>query len=103
MVMSLLAVCFSTLIPFWTTSAGRRDSAFFTRFCTSTAASSGSTSMSNVIEAENPPEFDEDELIYIIPGVPLSSCSIGVATAWVTVMASAPGYDADTCTTGGTI
>ena len=38
-----------------------------------------------------------------MPGVPFSSCSIGVATAWVTVMASAPGYEALTLTTGGTM
>ncbi len=38
-----------------------------------------------------------------MPGVPLSDCSMGVATACVTVMASAPGYEADTLTTGGTM
>ena len=38
-----------------------------------------------------------------MPGVPFSSCSMGVATACVTVCASAPGYEAETFTTGGTI
>ncbi len=81
MVSSLLAVCFSILMPFCTTSAGRRLSAFFTRFCMSTAASSGSTPMSKVTMAEKPPALELVEVMYIMPGVPLSSCSIGVATA----------------------
>ena len=38
-----------------------------------------------------------------MPGVPFSSCSIGVATACDTVSALAPGYDALILTTGGVI
>ncbi len=71
MVMSRLAVSLDTDMPFCTTSAGRRDSAFFTRFWMSTAASSGSVSMSNVTSAEKPPELELDEDMYIMPGVPL--------------------------------
>ena len=47
--------------PFCTTSAGSRASAFLIRFCMSTAANSGSTSMSNVTRAENPPELELDD------------------------------------------
>ena len=55
--MSWLEACFSTLMPFCTTSAGRRASACFTRFCISTAARSGLTDMSNVTVALKLPVF----------------------------------------------
>ena len=61
MVIRRLAACFSTVMPFCTTSAGRRDSAFFSRFWMSTAARSGSVEMSKVIVAENPPELELDD------------------------------------------
>ena len=61
MVISLLAACFSTEMPFCTTSAGSRLSASFTRFCTSTAARSASVSMSKVIVAVKPPELVDDD------------------------------------------
>ena len=89
--MSWLGACFSTEIPFCITSAGRRDSASFTRFCISTAAKSGSAEMSNVTVAEKPPELELLDSIYSMPGVPFSSCSMGVATACDTVSALAPG------------
>lgn len=91
MVSSLPADSFSTDMPFFTTSAGRRASAFFTRFWMSTAARSGSVEMSKVTAALKLPELELDDSIYSMPGTPLISCSIGVATAWVTVWASAPG------------
>ncbi len=56
-----LAVSFDTEMPFCTTSAGSLASAFLIRFCISTAASSGSTSMSNVTRAEKPPELELDD------------------------------------------
>ena len=61
MVISLLAACFSTEMPFCTTSAGRRASAFFRRFWISTAARSGSVEMSKVTVAEKPPELELDD------------------------------------------
>ena len=54
-VISLLDDSFSTEMPFCTTSAGSLDSASFTRFCTSTAAISGSVEMSKVNVAEYQP------------------------------------------------
>ena len=102
-VINWLADCFSTLIPFCTTSAGSRDSASFTRFCTSTAASSASVEMSKVMVMESPPELELLDSMYNIPGVPFNSCSMGVGTACETVMALAPGYDAEILTTGGVI
>ena len=57
-VISWLAACFSISMPFCTTSAGRRDSASFMRFCISTADRSGSAEMSNVTVAENEPELE---------------------------------------------
>lgn len=59
--------------------------------------------MSNVTVAEKEPELELEDSIYSIPGVPFSSCSIGVATACETVSALAPGYDALIFTTGGVI
>ena len=91
MVISLLDACFSTEMPFCTTSAGRRDSASLMRFWMSTAARSGLVEMSKVTVTEKPPELELDDSMYIMPGVPLSSCSMGVATACDTVWASAPG------------
>jgi hypothetical protein len=61
MVMSLLGACFSTEMPFCTTSAGRRDSAFLSRFWMSTAARSASVAMSKVTVAEKPPELELDD------------------------------------------
>ncbi len=81
----------STDMPFCITSAGRRDSANLTRFCISTAARSALVSMSKVTVAEKPPELELLDSMYIMPGVPLSSCSMGVATACETVRALAPG------------
>ena len=57
MVSNWLAACLSTEMPFWITSAGRRDSASFTRFWISTAARSALVEMSKVTVAENPPEL----------------------------------------------
>ena len=59
--------------------------------------------MSKVTVAEKPPELELVDSIYNIPGVPLSCCSIGVATACATVNALAPGYEALILTTGGVI
>lgn len=53
--------------------------------------------------AEKPPELELLDSMYIMPGVPFSSCSMGVATACDTVVALAPGYDALIFTTGGVI
>ena len=61
MVSSLLDACFSTEMPFCTTSAGRRASASFRRFWMSTAARSGSVEMSKVTVAEKPPELELDD------------------------------------------
>ena len=91
MVIRRLADSFSTEIPFCTTSAGSLDSASLTLFCTSTAARSGSLEMSNVRVAEKLPELVLVDSMYSMPGVPFSSCSIGVATACATVCALAPG------------
>ena len=45
----------------------------------------------NVIVAEKPPELELLDSMYSMPGVPFSSCSMGVATACDTVSALAPG------------
>ncbi len=58
MVNNWLGDCFSIEMPFFTTSAGKRDSAILTRFCISTAARSGLEDMSNVTVAENDPELE---------------------------------------------
>src|SRR5258707_467243 len=39
--------------------------------------------------------------MYIMPSTPLTACSMGAATVSATVLALAPGYDADTSTVGG--
>jgi hypothetical protein len=56
-----------------------------------------------VTVAEKLPELELVDSIYIMPGVPLSCCSIGVATACATVSELAPGYVALILTTGGVI
>lgn len=63
MVISLLDACFSTEMPFCTTSAGRRDSACFSLFWISTAAKSGSVDISKVTVAEKLPELELEDSI----------------------------------------
>src|SRR5690348_4139346 len=91
----------ATVTPTWRTSAGRRPSAELTRFCTSTAARSGSRSTSNVMLIWLNPLFVLDDDMYCMPGTPLMACSSGVVTADSTVSALAPMYTADTDTDGG--
>ena len=98
MVSSLLAACFSMDMPFCTTSEGSLDSASLTLFCISTAARSGSVLLSKVTVAVKEPVLVLVDSIYIIPGVPFSSCSMGVATACDTASALAPGYEAEILT-----
>jgi hypothetical protein len=82
--------CFCTVTPSWRTSAGRRPSAWLTRFCTSTAARSASRVTSNVTLIELTPALLLEDVIYSIPSTPLIACSSGVVTAVSTASALAP-------------
>ena len=57
------ADCLVTVMPLVRTSAGIRPSAWLTRFCTSTAARSGSRPMSNVTVIVDAPLFVDDEVM----------------------------------------
>src|SRR5688572_5562906 len=92
---------FCTVTPVWRTSAGSRPSAWLTRFCTSTAAMSGSRDTSNVTVIWLAPLLVLDEAMYCMPSTPLIACSSGVVTAVSTVSALAPVYTAVTATVGG--
>ena len=54
---------FVTVMPLVRTSSGMRPSAEFTRFCTSTAARSGSRPSSNVTVMEQNPLLVLDEVM----------------------------------------
>jgi hypothetical protein len=54
---------FVTLMPFVRTSSGMRPSAELTRFCTSTAARSGSRPTSNVTVIEQKPLLVDAEVM----------------------------------------
>ena len=56
-------VCFVTVMPLVRTSAGRRPSAWLTRFCTSTAARSGLRPMSKVTVIVESPLFVLDDVM----------------------------------------
>ncbi len=77
-------------MPLVRTWEGNRPMAWFTRFCTSTAARSGSRSMSNVTWIVHTPLFVLDEVMYSMPSTPLMACSSGVVTALSTACALAP-------------
>ena len=80
----------ATVTPICLTSPGRRPSAWLTRFCTSTAARSGSRVTSNVMLMALKPLLVLDEDMYCMPCTPLIACSSGVVTADSTVSALAP-------------
>src|SRR5688572_27543431 len=92
---------FWTVTPSWRTSAGSRPIAWLTRFCTSTAAMSGSRVTSNVTVIWLKPLLVLLEDMYRMPSMPLMACSSGVVTAVSTVSALAPVYTATTDTVGG--
>ena len=81
---------FVTEMPLVRTSAGMRPSAWFTRFCTSTAARSGSRPISNVTVMLEKPVLVDEERMYCMPSTPLMTCSSGVVTALSTACALAP-------------
>ena len=77
-------------MPLVRTSCGMRPSAWFTRFCTSTAARSGSRPISNVTVIVQKPVFVLEDRMYCMPSTPLITCSSGVVTALSTACAFAP-------------
>src|SRR4029453_7553290 len=92
---------FCTDTPVRCTASGRNGSARFTRFCTSTCASSGLVPISKyAVIVVFPDELDDDSM-YSMLSAPLICCSIGDATLVATTSADAPGYDADTETDTG--
>ena len=78
------------MTPLVRTSTGRRPSAEFTRFWTSTAARSGLRPTSNVTVMELRPLFVLAEVMYVMPSTPLMTDSSGVVTALSTACALAP-------------
>ncbi len=84
------AELFVTVTPLVRTSTGRRPRAEFTRFCTSTAARSGSRPTSNVTVIALMPLLVLAEVMYVMPSTPLMTDSSGVVTALSTACAFAP-------------
>src|SRR5579859_4073243 len=93
--------CLVMMTPVFLTSFGNRPNAWFTRFCTSTAARSTSRVTSNVTVIWLVPSFPLEDVRYFIPGTPLIATSSGIVTADSTVCAFAPMYPLDTTTCGG--
>ena len=73
------------MTPVFFTAFGSRPSAWFTRFCTSTAARSGSRLTSNTTVMLLFPLLSLVEVMYFIPSTPLMACSSGIVTALSTV------------------
>src|SRR5258708_37074124 len=95
-------LCFWVVTPRLTTSAGRRDKAWETRFCTSTCALLGSVPGRNVIVICNVPSEPATDFMYIMPSAPLICSSNGADTVSAMTLGLAPGYVALTTTVGGT-
>src|SRR3954462_9652569 len=72
------------------TSAGRRPRVWLTRFCTSTAARSGSRPMSKKTLIVLTPLLVLEDCMYVMPSTPLTTCSSGVVTALSPAWAFAP-------------
>ncbi len=84
------AVFLMTVMPLVRTSAGSRPSAWLTRFCTSTAARSGSRPTSKETLMVLRPLLVLEDCTYVMPSTPLMTCSSGVVTALSTACALAP-------------
>jgi hypothetical protein len=84
------------------TSSGRRACACATRFCTFTAAASGSVPGRKVTVICSTPSEPATDFRYIMPSTPLIASSSGVATVSAMTLGLAPGYTVRTTTDGGT-
>ena len=94
--------CFCVVTPCRRTSSGRRASAWATRFCTRTAASSASVPGRNVTVICRTPSDPAIDLRYVMSSTPLIASSSGVATVSAITFGFAPGYTVRTTTEGGT-
>ena len=94
--------CFCVVTPWRRTSSGRRASAWPTRFCTRTAASSASVPGLKVTVICSTPSEPATDLRYIMSSTPLIASSSGVATVSAITFGLAPGYTVRTTTEGGT-
>src|SRR5205807_5542323 len=90
------------ILWFWT-DTGRSGIASCTRFCTMTRAVLRSVPTSNVTNSVYVPVLPESDVMYSMPGTPLTCCSIGAATVSATTWALAPGYEMEMETPGGVI
>src|SRR5690606_14719764 len=88
-------------MPAWMTSCGILLLALDTRFCTFTAAMSGSVPCLKKTVRVMLPSLLELDVMYVMFSTPFTASSMGVATERATVSALAPGYDAVTTTVGG--
>src|ERR1700743_3398006 len=102
-IISMLGLTARTVMPRRLATAGSRGVAMLTRFWTSSAATSIFVPILNVTFICISPLFVLLLCMYSIPGVPLTCCSMGVATVCSTVWASAPVNWPFTCTMGGVI
>src|SRR3546814_10151364 len=94
--------CFCVVTPWRRTSSGNRASAWLTRFCTRTVASSASVPGRKVTVICSTPSEPATDLVYIMSSTPLIASSSGVATVSAITFGLAPGYTVRTTTDGGT-
>jgi pyruvate/2-oxoglutarate/acetoin dehydrogenase E1 component len=83
--------CFCVVTPRLTTSDGRRDSAWETRFCTSTCALFGSVPGAKVIVICSTPSEPATDFMYIMFSTPLICSSSGDDTVSAMTLGLAPG------------
>src|SRR5690606_19909421 len=93
---------FCVVTPWRRTSSGSRASAWLTRFCTRTVASSASVPGRKVTVICSTPSEPATDLVYIMSSTPLIASSSGVATVSAITFGLAPGYTVRTTTDGGT-
>src|SRR5690606_6735335 len=98
-----LFTSFSVITPFLMTSSGSSSIIVATRFCTATAAISGSIPTAKVTSITTVPLLLATDDMCVIPGTPLIAFSNGTATVLAHTSAFAPRYFALTDTEGGMI
>src|SRR5205823_12529404 len=91
------------VMPWFWTDVGSSGMASCTRFWTMTRAVFRSVPTWKVTNSVYVPLLPEVEVMYSMPGTPLTCCSIGAATVSATTWALAPGYLQSTWTVGGAI
>ena len=102
-IFNILVWRFCVVTPTLVTSAGKSEVAVETRFCTFTAAISGSEPCLKYTVIRALPVLVAVEVMYVMFSTPLMASSNGTITDFCTVSALAPAYEVDTLMVGGAI